>query len=124
MDQIQNSLEKIIRIPSNYRKGNSSPVTLLKESGYVELHEQINEPEIEEILKLYPQLINEWLLWSENKRSSPRWHFDKFEDDTYAVAYSIEGKEIEFNTKDEFKACAAFIMHEIEDTRIFIVNHP
>lgn len=123
MEQIEKSIEKIIRIPHDYRKGNASPIALVRESGYVELYNKINEAEIEEILKLHPQVIDEWLLWSENKRSNPTWHFDKFEDGTYAVAYSTEGKEAEINTKDEFKACAAFIKREIESTRIFIVSN-
>ena len=113
---IEEIIEKVIRFPYDYRTlGNVSPINLIKKSGYVELYQQINEEEIETVLKLNPHLINEWLLWSENKRSNPTWHFDKFEDGSYSVAYSTEGIESEINTFDKFKACAAFIKREMEN---------
>lgn len=119
--KIKDSIVKLIHLAYDFRKrGNISPINLLKKSGYLEFSDQINEEEIGEILKSYPHLVDEWLLWSENKRSNPTWHFDKFEDGTYAVAYSTEGIEAEINKKDEFKACAAFIKREAEDLREFV----
>lgn len=118
--KIKDAIEKIIHLAYNYRKGNLSPVSLIKESGYLEFSDQITEEEIKEILKLYPYLVNEWLLWSENKRvSDPVWAFMKFDDGSYLVG----GKQNEeINTQDEFYACAAFIKREAEDLREFAVK--
>lgn len=113
--EIKETIEKIIHFPYDYRiRRNISPVNLIKESGYPEFHLKINEEEIAAVLNQYPDMIKEWLLWSENKRSNPTWHFEKFEDGTYEVAYSTEGLHPEINTTDEFKACAAFIKREME----------
>jgi hypothetical protein len=122
--QIKNSIEKIIRIPLDFEtKGNVSRVTLVRESGYVELYNKIGEAEIEEVLRQYPDFVDEWLLWSENTRSTPAWHFIKFEDGSYLVTYSNEGKRFdEITTNDKFEACAIYIKRQIETTRIFIIN--
>jgi len=122
-NKVKHTIEKIIHLSYDFRKrGNISSVNLLKESGYLEFFDQITEEEIEEMLKLYPHLVDEWLLWSENKRViEPVWAFMKFDDGSYLVG----GKEnVEINTKDEFKACAAFIKLEAEDLRIFLINNP
>lgn len=121
--QIKDSIEKIMHLSYDYRtRRNVSPLTLLKESGYVELHRQINEEEIAAMLNLHPHLVNEWLVWSENKRTGERvWTFSKFEDGGYLVGYSTQSKESEeINTTDEFKACAAFIKREAEALRKFV----
>jgi len=121
--KIKDTIEKLIHLAYDYLKsGNISPINLLKESGYLEFPDQINEEEIEEVLKLYPHLIDEWLLWSENKRSTPTWFFTKDNDDGWCfVGHSPESKEFEeINTKDEFKACAAFIKREAERLRKFV----
>jgi hypothetical protein len=120
--KIKDSIEKIIRISNDYRiRGNASPVTLVKESGYVELHQQIGEEEIEDVLRLHPHLVAEWLLWSENKRGTPTWFITKGDSGNYHVEFSEEGKEFEeVSSKDEFKACAAFIKRDVERIRINI----
>jgi hypothetical protein len=120
--KIKDTIEKLLHLAYNYRKGNMSPVNLLKASGYLEFSDQIGEAEIEEILKLYPHLISEWLLWSENKRSTPAWFFTKDDNDGWCfVGHSPESKEFEeINTKDEIKACAAFIKREAESTIFFV----
>lgn len=121
--KIKDAIEKIVHLAYDYRKrGNISSLNLLKESGYLEFPDQIGEEEIAAILKLYPNLINEWLLWSENKRSTPTWFFTKDNDDGwYFVGHSPESKEFEeINTKDEFKACTAFIKREVERLRKFV----
>ena len=119
---MKESIEKIIRLLYHYRTlRNVSPLTLLKESGYIELYKQITEEEIAAVLKLQPHLVAEWLLWSDNKRSTPAWHFVKFDDGCYLVEYSTIGKEHEeINTIDEFIACSAFIKREVEDIREFV----
>ena len=118
--QIKDTIEKLIHFPYDYRtRENVSPIALLNESGYVENSNLISEVEIEEILNLYPDSINEWLLWSENKRTAKGWLFTRDEDDGWCfVGYFPESKEFEeINTKDVFKACAAFVKREAEYLR-------
>ena len=89
--------------------------TLLQESGYFEVHEQINENEIIEILKNHSHLIVEWLRWSDAQRCSSTWYFTKGEDGKCFVGHYPERKEFEeIKTPNEYQACAAFIKRLIE----------
>ena len=118
--KLKKVIERIIDIPRDFRRRkNISPINLTKESGYLEHHEKISESEIIEILKGNPQSIAEWVLWSENKRSTSTWLFTRDEEDGWCfVGHSPESKEFEeINTKDEFFACAAFIKREVESIR-------
>ena len=101
-----------------YKLGNISIYSLLKESGYFELYNQISELEISVMLIQHSKCIDQWLSWSENKRNSSGWYFKQKEDGKYIVGY--------FPTKEDLKtteyfeiieACAAFIKREVEDIR-------
>ncbi len=91
----------------------------MKESGYFELYNQINEAEIIKVLKIHPHLINDWLQISEDSRSSTKWVFGRDDDGKYGIGHWPPGKEFEeITTTDKFYACAAFIKRDIESTRI------
>jgi hypothetical protein len=119
---IEKTVEKIVYIPHDFNiRRNVSEIALLQESGYTELHNQIHEQEIIEILKMRPHLIGEWLQWSADNRSNFTWYFTRGDDNKCFVGHIPEGEEFEeINTSDEFKACAAFIKRNIESTRIII----
>ena len=117
--QIDEVLEAIVRIPHDFSKGNTSEYLLLQESGYFKFYKQIHAEDIKEILKKHPHLIDEWLRWSDDNRSSTKWYFTKGEDGKCFVGYWPDGKEFEeINTSDEFYACSIFIKNKIESTRI------
>ena len=70
-------------------------------------------------MKKEPELIGQWLQWSEDKRNFPTWYFTRGDDGNCLVGHLPEGKEFdEINTSDAFKACAAFIKLEAERIRI------
>ena len=121
-NQISEVIKKVIHIPRDlHTRKDVSELNLLLESGYIELCDQIQEDEITEVLKMHPHMINDWLQYSEDKRSSPTWHFFKGESGKYYVEYSAEGKETEeIVTTDQFKACATFIKREIEIDKALI----
>jgi len=110
-------IEKIIQIAHLYnKKGNVTINALIKESGYPSMSDQITETEIEAFLRRSPNLINEWLIWSEFKPAYPTWRFWKEDDGNYFVEYPTTGKELgNIVTTDKFKACAAFIKRELEN---------
>lgn len=117
---LDNTIDKIIYLPKEFsKKGDTSIYDLLKKSGYFEKFNQISEDKILKAVKENPLCINDWLLWSENKRSDSGWYFKKYSDNKYAVGNLISGKgniqEIEYS--DASVACAAFIKKEIEDIR-------
>lgn len=113
------TIQDIIFLPDRfYSEGNLSIYSLLKESGYFELHDQINEADIFQELTQHLECIDQWLSWSENKRSSSGWYFRENENGQYVVGYFPLQESL--NTTDYFdkiEACSAFIKREIEDIR-------
>jgi hypothetical protein len=112
--EVEKVIYKLLQIPEDFRSKNKSLVTLLKETGYHIFHDQISVEAIIEILKKKPQFISEWLLWSENQRSTPTTYFTKG-DEWCFVGHSPESKDFkEINTKDEYFACASFVKLQVE----------
>ncbi len=118
-DRIAIAAKSIIQIPRDFLRGNLSPYELVRKSGYFKLHDKIQEAEIIELLKQYPKVIEDWLQWSDDKRCSSAWYFNKGDDNKYFVAHHPEGdKDQEIWTEDGFKACAGYIKREIESIRL------
>jgi len=112
-------VDKIINIPEKfYKQGDVSIYSLLKETGYFELYDQINVEDIYSALKNKRDEIHNWLQWSEDKRSNSGWYFTANETGEYIVGYFPvkEGIATERYT-DVFLACAHFIKKEIEVIR-------
>jgi len=113
-------INKIISLSTEfYNKRNVSIFTLLKETGYFEKYNQINENDILYELTIYPEFINKWFCWSENKRSRSGWYIKQNENNTYSVGYFPANRNIpQLEYFDIKEACAAFIIREIEEIRM------
>jgi hypothetical protein len=101
-------------------RGNVSEIALLRESGYLENPDQITEADILEYLRHYPDLINTWLLQSQNKRTTHSWYMKSPDDnDSQSNVWIVgfyPGDEIhEF--RDEASACAFYVKQEAEQIR-------
>jgi hypothetical protein len=101
-----------------YKSADASIYSLLKASGYFELHKQINKEEIYYMLVDHPGCIGQWLTWSESKRTASGWYIRKGENGNYFVGHHPRGDMTEREYHDVSEACAAFIKAEIEDIRI------
>jgi hypothetical protein len=116
---ISNLIRSILRLPEKFHAlENISIYSLLKETGYFEKHNQINETDILGELNKNPECINHWLNWSDDKRTPSGWYFKQNEKGKYVVGYfpaSEQSKQMEYS--DSKEACAAFIKKEIEEIR-------
>jgi hypothetical protein len=119
MADINSVVTKVIEIPIDFKKGDKSMYTLVIDSGYPEVYEHVLEGIIEQALENKPDLINEWIILSENQRI-PEGYYLRNEGEKFIVSY--------FSTKDGYKeakteypsigkACSAFIKHKIEFCR-------
>lgn len=93
---------------------NKSLTQLLKEFNISRDHPTITSEEIKEYLKGNTDLIESWLLYSMNKRTSEGWYFIKNNTTTYMVGYLLKdssNKELEYS--DPAQACAVFIYNEL-----------
>lgn len=117
--EIHDIANKIVHLPRDFHKlGNVSMDSLLKQSGYFEVSDRIGEEDINKALVAYPDCIDEWMAWSEDKRSSG-WYIKKEEKGRYVVGhFSVQkDKENNFEYSDVRLACAAFIKREIADMK-------
>lgn len=89
------------------RTGKSQREAVL-ESGYGVAGEELAVEALTEFLRKRPALIEEWLLRSDNKRTSPGWCFTG-----HLVGHHPGGNEIRFT--DVVETCALFIKREIEE---------
>jgi len=109
----------IISLPENFHKNRTiSAYSLLNESGYFELFEIIYEDDIYEELYQHQQYIEQWLIWSEDKRTDAGWYIRKEDWGGYIVGHLSTLRRFEiFKYTDVVRACAAFIKREIEEIR-------
>jgi len=115
-----NLIQTIIELPRQfYKSGDKSIRTLLKESGYFETFDKITENNIANKLQASIEIINDWILWSENKRSSSGWAFFESNNKHYIVEYISNGTKSDTHEySDKRIAYAAFIKREIESIRL------
>jgi hypothetical protein len=100
--------------------GHISMLTLLKESGYLENADLISEMQILEYVRKHSDLINTWLQYAEDKRTSQGWYVKSPVEnqkipDVWIVGYYPNGEINEF--RDVASACAFFIKQEMEQLR-------
>lgn len=118
---IDHTIERIIHLPRLFKSlGNKSMHSLLRDTGYFEIADQIYEEDIGKALKQHPECINEWQLVSDDKRTTSGWYFKELDNGKYIVGYfdlkRKDNSDVEFS--DIREACAFFIKHEIEDIRL------
>lgn len=114
---ISDIVDKIIKIPQAYKADNKSAYALLKESGYFENYEDITVDLLKHELIKKPEVVDDWLLWSADKRSNGWYILEDFKDGHQVGAYVDKEWITEKRYTDLSEACAHFIKMEIEDIR-------
>jgi len=72
-DDYKKCLKIICDFPTIYKAGDKSPLTILRQSGYFELVNEVTEKEIILHLNNNTGLIDAWLLFTEDIRHQPAW---------------------------------------------------
>ena len=112
-------ISDVINMPAKYNElGNITYYSLLRNAGYFEVHDQINEDKILEQLIKHPEWVKQWIQYSEDKRTASGWYFLQDTDGKYIVEYYPPQQK--FKTLKFFdikEACAVFIKIEIERER-------
>ena len=102
-----------------YRLRNVSMLDLTKSSGYLHDPDSVTQESLEEAFRLHPELIDNWLMLSDDKRTRYGWCLlrpYRSHDHTDWVVVTPNGwKEHRF--PDGFKACAFFVKQEVESYR-------
>ncbi len=82
------------------------------------MHEQVSEKNIQEGLSHHPELVDEWILYSEDKRSGSGFYLTKDATGFYTVGYLGGAGKNQKTYSERIAACAAFIKQELEEIRL------
>ena len=117
---ITDTVIDLIYIPRKFEDlGNVSIYSLLRDSGYFETYSEISESTIREGLRAHPETVEEWMRFSQDKRTNAGWYFRPSRKG-YEVGYfsRFQGDIKSTHYSDRTQACAVFIKNEIEEIRI------
>jgi hypothetical protein len=103
-------VERVCRLPIDFRDGTKSPLQLVRDSGYLENPVALTIEAVEDALRRKPELVDEWLGWSEDKRVSSGWYFLKA-GTQFVVGYYPRGEKRLY--ADRIAACADFVIHDV-----------
>ena len=107
--------QAVCRMASDfYRLGNVSMLDLTKASGYLEDPSSVRERELFNALRTEPELVESWLIHSDNKRVRCGWAFVRSRSE-WRVIFPNGRKYKSF--ADRLEACAFFIKQEVEAFR-------
>lgn len=105
---------KLISLPQAFsRRSTVSMYDLLHEVGYANIAGQISKQDLYQKLLVYPDFVNDWLEYSENKRCAG-WYFKLNDANKYAVGCIDENGNTETEYDDKLKACAVFVKQELD----------
>ena len=116
--KIEQIIDEIIKLPINFHaKGNKSIYSQLKETGYFEEYDNIDEEKILDELRKQASFTDNWFDWSADKRTNG-YYFKQNEKGKYCVGfYPLNSNNNEIEFVSILDACAFFIKHEIEEIR-------
>jgi spore coat polysaccharide biosynthesis protein SpsF (cytidylyltransferase family) len=111
--------EAVARLPRTFlSRGDLSAYGLLEQSGYFDRHAEVTSHLLLEVLSGDSLLVDDWLAFSENKRTSSGWYFRE-EPAGFTVGFvSDAGRTVDQHSyTDRVEACAEFIKKEVEHMR-------
>ena len=94
-------------------RGDVTAVDLVRESGFLASPEGLMREVIEAVLAAEPQLVDDWMRYSEDKRVSEGWYFKRgSENNNYLVGFYPGSLEDSYT--NQFAACARYVEEEIK----------
>jgi hypothetical protein len=112
-------IENIVKLPKIFHELKSISIyLLLEETGYFGKYNEITEYDILQYLIDNPNYINQWFIWSEDKRVSSGLYLQRNGEGKYEVGHLHSKSDFKIGLFSDIKeACAHFIILEIEEIR-------
>ncbi len=107
MDSVA-AVKNICHLPRRFRESGISAYKLVCETGINP--DSLDVHSVSSVLSSEPELIDDWLGWSEDQRCSPAYYFIK-EESRYVVGLYPGSERVEFS--DRIAACADFIVKHL-----------
>ena len=84
---------------------------LIEEAGYRDLRPRIRAAQLAEILRAKPNIVDDWIAYSEDKRTSFGYGFGPFPAGDWLVD-GPEGYRVRFGSR--YDGCVAFVLRELD----------
>jgi hypothetical protein len=105
-------IARVCALPVEYEaREDVSIFRLVEESGYVSARATLTVDVVSEYLREHPDLIEAWLGYSEDKRTSSGWYITRRSGAAFEIGYFPQGERI--SVADPARACAEFVVREI-----------
>ncbi len=104
----------VCRIPIDFYADDVSTLALVRGSGYEAARSELTVDHLVDHFSTHPELVDAWLAWSEDNRSSPAWYIEAIGSRDYEVGYYTTGRQLQFRFKDRVRACSEFVAHYLE----------
>jgi hypothetical protein len=104
------TIEKVCRLPIDFYSGSKSMVDLVSESGIAGHPSALTSTEVVRYVRNHPEVVDQWLKWSANKRVDSGWYFERRRDHLL-VGFYPNGDTLRF--EDPAAACAEYIVREV-----------
>jgi hypothetical protein len=105
-----NTVERLCELPMRWYEEGASWQALIEQLQTPLIVHPVTVAGISEHLRAHPALVQQWLNWSGDQRSSSAWYFDE-ENGKYMVGF-YPGGPVEYYA-DAVVACAAFIVKTV-----------
>jgi len=85
---INDTINRLIDLPRRFNNGSNMSIhDLLKETRYFKIHNKISVESIRNRLAQSLEYVEDWILYSEDKRSGFGWYFKKEDRHRYVVGF-------------------------------------
>ena len=106
-------IERICNLPLDFKIADKSPYNLAQESKFAELHTSISVQDIKEYLLRKIDLVDKWIMWSEDKRTCG--YYLSITSQKFLIGELDRNQNLVFEKSfsNNIDACAEFILREI-----------
>ncbi|GJM26793.1 MAG: hypothetical protein DHS20C16_32080 [Phycisphaerae bacterium] len=117
---IRETIANVMYIPRKMKTHqNVSLNSLVENSGFLDLHEDVAEQGMREFIAQHPETIEEWECFSQDQCGSPAWFFAREKDGTFQLGWfsdTIGMSQLE-SYKSGAEACSKFVIRTLKKIR-------
>ena len=114
MPSVAEVVTAVCRLPIDFRRGKVSAIALVRRSGYLAAPHEVTAERLADRLATDPDLVDAWLTWSEDNRSTPAWYIESLGKGGFEVGYYDHGRTSQVVFDDRISACAEYVRRYLE----------
>ena len=114
MPSLPEVVSAVCRLPIDFNRANASPIDLLRRSGYLVVRREVTVERLSDRLIRDQELVDSWIAWSEDNRSTPSWYIEALGPREFEVGYYDEDRSSQMRFDDKVRACSEYVHQYLE----------